>query len=278
MARVHCPDCEMAVVLDPNGICPEGHVVGNVGQRIELAIGDDKPHPDEPEPWSVMIEPPAQVEEAPAEPRDIRPISVASEDAPGDDEADNDELMLELHALTDLDARTEERAATGPAVAPAPSAHGTEHAGSGPSDDEPEVYHAPVAEAAGSSSSDDEPEVYHAPVAEAAGSAPASKPTPAKRSSEDLEAIAELAALFDAPPSKPAPRDEAPTQDRAAEQGEADADGPLATVSHLPYPATEEPAGGSGSPATPERDARASGEALDWSHFTARGKRRRFGR
>jgi hypothetical protein len=60
VARVHCPDCEMAVVVDPNGVCPEGHLIGNAGRRIELAIGDHTPHPDEPEPWTADSKPSAR--------------------------------------------------------------------------------------------------------------------------------------------------------------------------------------------------------------------------
>lgn len=33
MARVHCTDCDMPVVVDPTGMCPEGHIVAGAGQR-----------------------------------------------------------------------------------------------------------------------------------------------------------------------------------------------------------------------------------------------------
>src|SRR5690625_1179237 len=33
VARVHCPDCDMSVVVDPTGMCPEGHIVAAAGQR-----------------------------------------------------------------------------------------------------------------------------------------------------------------------------------------------------------------------------------------------------
>ena len=50
MSRVHCLDCGMSVVVDPNGVCPEGHTVGAAGARVASAIGSDIPFPDEPKP------------------------------------------------------------------------------------------------------------------------------------------------------------------------------------------------------------------------------------
>jgi hypothetical protein len=263
VARVHCPDCDMAVVIDPNGVCPEGHLIGNAGRRIELAIGDHTPHPDEPEPWSAVVDAPEAIEPdaEPDAPRAIRPISIAGEDDEVDEEQENEDLMRELHALSDLDVRTEERAATGPSA-----------------------FEASLSDAA---AEDDEPEVYRAPVAEGPTDTPApppaaERPKP-KRSDEDLEAIAELAALFDGgtggsgpsetPTPPPAAIDDVGDDEAAATESTEDH---LASVSHLPYATAGQ---GGGAPASPERDTRrASGEAFDWSHFTAKGKRRRFGR
>lgn len=259
MARVHCPDCEMAVVVDPNGVCPEGHLIGNAGRRIELAIGDHTPHPDEPQPWSAVIEAAEAIEPDPEAtgPRTIRPISVAGEEDEPEGEQENEDLMRELHALSDLDVRTEQRAATGPAGQATPSHHE-------PTDDEPDVNRAPITEVPADTPADP-------PAAEA----------PSPRSEEDLDAIAELSALFDAAPAQhESPPADGTTPGGRTEGGhetdEARDDEHLASVSHLPYADATQP---SGAPATPERDTtRASGEAFDWSHFTAKGKRRRFGR
>lgn len=111
MARVECPQCEMTVVVGPDGFCPDGHRVGRPGERIEQAIGDATPHPDEPEPWTAWIgEAPQAETPSPTdhEPREIRPISLGPElDDDYDSGVDHsDSLLRELHALTDLESRT----------------------------------------------------------------------------------------------------------------------------------------------------------------------------
>lgn len=55
MSRVHCLECGNQVVVDPRGLCPEGHEVGASGARIEHAMGHEVAHPDEPEPWVYSI-------------------------------------------------------------------------------------------------------------------------------------------------------------------------------------------------------------------------------
>jgi hypothetical protein len=104
VGRVHCPDCAMAVVVDPSGMCPEGHYVGAAGARIEAALGRDLPHPDEPQPWIGVVELEASEEPSP-EPRQIRPVSIghATSSADADTDGESTEMLRELHSLTDAD-------------------------------------------------------------------------------------------------------------------------------------------------------------------------------
>ena len=101
MARVQCFDCDMPVVVDPDGRCPEGHDLGPVGERIEQSLGRADPHPDEPQPWIAVLD---EHETTPAPetaaPRPARPISVGP--TPSDEELNTgsaDGLLQELHAL-----------------------------------------------------------------------------------------------------------------------------------------------------------------------------------
>ncbi len=288
MARVHCPDCEMAVVVDPNGVCPEGHLLGHAGSRIELALGDRSPHPDEPEPWTAIVEAAEQASVAAPEPepaRPIRPLSVGPDAPSGSDEGSNDDVMRELSALSDLEAIAEERAATGPssppaapsADAPAPPPRTAEPSWTPPPPTAPVPPPAPAAPAPAAETPPTPAPTPPPPAATPPASAPAastppaheghdapSTPPPPRHREDDLDAIAELAALFDEPASPP------PAEDPNDEH--------LASVSHLPYPA-QDGTSGAGSAAPPTgTDALASGADIDWSHFTARGKRRRFGR
>ena len=56
MPRVHCLECDAAVILDPRGVCPEGHHVGAPGDRVDQYLGTSTPHHDEPEPWVFRID------------------------------------------------------------------------------------------------------------------------------------------------------------------------------------------------------------------------------
>jgi hypothetical protein len=110
VSRVHCIDCDLPVVVDPNGVCPEGHLVGPSGGRIESAIGSDTPYPDEPEPWVFGIDDVedthAEAEPEPA-PRTALPPSIPDLDPPdADPEAATEDLLRELQALSDLSAAT----------------------------------------------------------------------------------------------------------------------------------------------------------------------------
>ena len=114
MSRVHCLECSTQVVLDPRGVCPEGHHVGAAGARIEQAMGHELAHPEEPEPWVYRIEPneltlvgasaSGHTSGGPSSngtgPRQARPVRVPSFDD-GDDDAEG--LLRELHSLAAFD-------------------------------------------------------------------------------------------------------------------------------------------------------------------------------
>jgi hypothetical protein len=115
VSRVHCVDCATSVVVDPQGICPEGHHVGAGGARVEAAMGSRTAHPDEPEPWVHRIDPATTLaagartnghHTAPA--RELRPVrvpGVLAEDRDDDEPADADALLRELHSLAALEER-----------------------------------------------------------------------------------------------------------------------------------------------------------------------------
>jgi hypothetical protein len=106
VSRVQCLECGIAVVVDPTGVCPEGHTVGGAGVRVAQAMGTDSVHPDEPEPWvATVVLDDAEVGPA-ARPRTIRPVPVAGADAATEEEhdaaTDHESMLRELHALGDL--------------------------------------------------------------------------------------------------------------------------------------------------------------------------------
>ena len=125
MSQVHCLECGGKVVVDPRGQCPDGHTVGTPGNRIEMAMGHETAHPDEPQPWVYRIDP-AEVDgeakqgaararlsvangatdgttngSGPARPaRPVRAPGMPEED---DEPADAESLLRELHSLAALD-------------------------------------------------------------------------------------------------------------------------------------------------------------------------------
>jgi hypothetical protein len=114
VSRVHCVDCATSVVVDPQGICPEGHHVGAGGARVEAAMGSRTAHPDEPEPWVYCIDASDTSaasartnghHTAPA--RELRPVRVPGvlADDLDDVPADADALLRELHSLAALEER-----------------------------------------------------------------------------------------------------------------------------------------------------------------------------
>lgn len=287
MARVHCPDCEMAVVVDPLGICPEGHKVGTDGAgRIASSLGDATPHPDEPEPWSAEVAPTPTLTEAPDEgagEREIRPVSLGDEPADGVDPepADNDDLLRELHALSGLNAAVDERPSAPPPSAPPTSPATTAAPSPRPTFEERELPPPPPVAGWPSPNVPNEAPPPPREPNSAAVPPPTQRRAPAARSDESLDAIAELSALFDsagiADAAEADAAETAPGSDTRSEH--------MATVSHLPVkhlpdePSPREQAGdGEHRELGHTSQQPVGGESLDWTHFTARGKKRRFGR
>lgn len=127
MSRVHCVACGTSVVVDPQGVCPEGHHVGSRGARVEAAMGSATSHPDEPEPWVYVIEELVEVGagtngHAASPPRQLRPLKRATpSSASFDDEpADADALLRELHSLAAFDEQTPAPGTKAEAEVPAP--------------------------------------------------------------------------------------------------------------------------------------------------------------
>ena len=117
MSRVHCLECGAQVVLDPRGVCPEGHHVGASGARVEQAMGNEMAHPDEPEPWVYNIDP-SELTSVGAHangtathghrqngtgPREARPVHVPSFGDEASASSGAESLLRELHSLAALD-------------------------------------------------------------------------------------------------------------------------------------------------------------------------------
>ncbi len=198
MSRVQCTDCGIPVVVDPTGMCPEGHLVGAAGARVATAIGNGVPHPDEPEPWVASVElDPVDVPVEPA--RTIRPPSVGllePEDDAGVSRGPDEDLLRELHTLAALD-----RSLDGPQPVPAMrQAAGTPQA---PAPAQPQHTHGGSAAAAAGP----------APVAaEAATPEPATDPAVAgpATSTDDLASLQAALVALAGPDSPPAPVAPAP--------------------------------------------------------------------
>jgi len=204
VSRVHCLDCGMSVVVDPNGVCPEGHIVGAAGARVASAIGSDIPFPDEPEPWVSRVD---LGDEPAAEPvvRTVRPVSApgfaarAEEpEAPGDSE----ELLRELHSLSDLsDSRP-----TRPTLrSPAPTNRSTPPATGSP---RPTELRPTSAERAPSAASPTPPAAVPAPAPTSSGSGPSRPSVPrgngdALADLSALEAAVQALGIDQTPPPRP---------------------------------------------------------------------------
>jgi len=130
VSRVQCLECGIAVVVDPTGLCPEGHLVGSAGVRVAGAMGSDVPHPDEPEPWvaTVVLD---EVDIGPAKrERSIRPVQIAGAEAAEAEHreaADHESMLRELHALGDIRDATPPSAVPETTTAPAPEAPPVAH-------------------------------------------------------------------------------------------------------------------------------------------------------
>ena len=284
MPRTHCVDCGTSVVVDPSGLCPEGHHVGAAGARIAAAFGDDRPHPDEPEPWTARVELDAEPDdEAPVPLRRARPVGVV-EDVPltgdvgpsGAGPADSaaeaspplgDELLRELHSLSDLDGlmggpgeRSPEFGAAAPAVAPpSPAAPST---AVGPTAPDPDALAELTALEAAVQS-------LHM-----VGEPPRAEREPLGLGRPDLPR----------PPLPTPPPDPTPSAVIRSATADATSVPPQDRQDRVPEPAAEQSAA-SGRPETPP--AGRGSDPIDLANFTARGrkvgredrpKRRRFGR
>jgi hypothetical protein len=115
VSRKHCVDCQAEVIVDPGGYCPSGHHLPSAGTRVEVAIGNELPHPDEPQPWvgridAAEVAPVTVPEPRVAQPRTAPGLAPAAPPPPA-----TQDLFAELGAL-----HTDEE--PGPATTPPPAA------------------------------------------------------------------------------------------------------------------------------------------------------------
>jgi hypothetical protein len=192
VSRVHCSACGTAVVVDPSGLCPDGHHVGAAGARVAASMGSATPHADEPEPWVALVVLDDDPATPAAAPRRARPVAVPGLETT--DDADQESLLQELHALAefDLDGFGGDTAPTGREPAPSARAAPTAPAAT-PVQQAPTPDHAPAA--------DHTPTPNHVPAADPT-------PTPAATASpapgEDPTRPATAGTAADAP-AAPAP-------------------------------------------------------------------------
>jgi hypothetical protein len=278
VSRVQCLECGTAVVVDPTGVCPEGHLVGRAGVRVAGAMGSDVPHPDEPEPWVATV----VLDEAQAIPaaleRTIRPLQVAGADDATETErgeaADHESVLRELHALGDIRDATPTSAVPEADTAPVADAPPVAHVPPPPQEQVAEGFaELSALEAAFHALGYDE-DAYldvHQPDTPTTDAAPAPSPAADRLDpvapthgesgpSDDLTDIEELSASPPPPPTPPSPTHPGPS-------------------------ATSTPT----TPSAPDADEapRAKDPGLDITNFTARGskvgsgrggRRRLFGR
>lgn len=288
MSRVPCSDCGIAVVVDPNGVCPDGHTVGAAGARVENAMGASEPHPDEPEPWVARVEL-DDVEPRPAaKQRAIRPVAIGgseSEGAGNGRPADQESMLRELHALGELQHPSGGEPT--PGRPPVPTAVPQPPAPSAPAA-------APTAPAAHQDAAEGFAELSALEAAvQALGfqddPAPrhdrdlASQPAPTP-DHDDLDGFAELFAQQDEP-ATPAPAD--PPPGAASPAPPPPPPGPAPATA--PAPAAAEPVAEEAADDAPTPEPSPSSDGgLDIANFTSRGsrvgagrgggRRKRFGR
>ena len=286
MARVTCIDCGDEVVVDPAGRCPEGHLLGPAGSRVEHAIGTDAPHPDEPEPWIATIDPAeveGQVADSPAaangDARVARPVQAPGPSAASANGAvDTDALFNELHTLSELSGdapphtlngnHAAQPATTTPAPARAPDDHAEPHRPS-PAPGRPA---APV-------------EPAPTPPADAAATGPATAPRRDADTAAELSDLASLEAMLQELSESPgqATGTDA-TRDADADDGSRPpptvatpgVEIPSAPPAHArdraepttPPPPPPGPAPRDAAPSPPTGD-----DSLDLSNFTAKGRK-----
>ena len=288
MSQVHCLECGIQVVVDPRGQCPVGHTVGTPGNRIEMAMGHETAHPDEPEPWVYRIAP-AEADggarhgagegstngTGPApEARPVRAPGLPASDA-DDEPADAESLLRELHSLAALDTALTHRNGTStrdgdgeghrrqeppaiPATPPPPPAEAAAPTPRPPRGDPSEIADA-FAELSAldvpSSTTNGHRAAAAAPMPPAtrdvaAATAGATPPSPPHTTSP----ADELSALFDGGPL--VGQDDPPATTDAAAVAAAPPPAPSAP------PASTEPPGSRGAPSTGEDDAGLELEAI----------------
>lgn len=301
MSRVRCIDCGIDVVVDPSGLCSEGHSVGTLGERLEHAIGTNIPHPDEPEPWvsSVDVE---DRPEADVGGRSLHPVSTSDPDAttrsieplaaPGPldahtpstgvvGDADSEALLRELQSLAELSGSAPEPSTTraeSPGVHAEHPASADENVPSTIDDDAtaiatPDHAAAPVGltelgalEAAVHALETQRVTTDHAtPTADRAQPAQPLAPVAAPDTNSTPPPAARHLRLAPPVPAEPSPPSEVTALAVARSPLPADHDEPTARVG--PAPAASDPIG------ERDTDARNPAPALDLASFTARGKR-----
>lgn len=300
MPFVHCEACAHHVIVDPGGICPEGHRTGVVSPRTRLggglaggvdggqvasAMGTRLDDPDEPQPWIGRVEADEVAEYHDPQPagaeRPIRPLAAPAEPANGArpapeprPEVDREAMLRELQALGGL--------GIDPAPQPEPRREPRP---------EPRLDQSPAARTNGSGPPD--LRVVPDPAPE---SIPERQATPAprrQRAAHDDEVASLEAMLSELANDAPEPVGAAPHATTGARSAAAPRSGsmprstpaprsapppgpPPPPSAPPPAPPSVQPAGVASAPSSP---APAPSGDLSTGTFTARkGKRRRFGR
>ncbi len=209
MARVQCFDCDMPVVVDPHGRCPEGHDLGPVGERIEQSLGRAEPHPDEPQPWVAGLDTDEVASEpvATATPRPARPISVGPEPSDEERSGSTDGLLQVLHDLHGSGATPAGDRAGGLSIAP-----------SSQPDDAPTADAPPASESAAPWDDWDDWDNWTNAAAEATTDPPAA-PSDVAEDPASQDPASQDPASEDPAPEHPAHED-APAEHTAPEAGE----------------------------------------------------------
>lgn len=264
MARVQCFDCDMPVVVDPHGRCPEGHDLGPVGERIEQSLGRAEPHPDEPQPWVAVLgtDEVAPEPTAASTPRPARPISVGPEPSDEERSGSTDGLLQELHDLHGTgDAPAGDRVG-GPSTAQPSRSGDSSPAAAPPSPETADPWddwddwtnaaaEATVDDPADPSDVTEDATPHDAtphdatPEDNAASAdagpepAPAPRRAPTVRSEESLSAMAELAALLGDDSSTPtSPPSSTPSPEPAADPAPSSGPGPAPARTPTSEPST----------------------------------------
>ncbi len=275
MSRVHCIDCGNGVVVDPSGLCPEGHHVGSAGQRIDGAIGSATPHPDEPEPWVGRVD--VKVEDAPedAAPRAIRPPAAPGADVSpaATEQIGPDDLLRELHTIGDDSPPADHAPAPSEPADVATNGHANAHSPaatpSSPTEQTEDLTALEAAVHAMSTNGNGHADIPQPPAD------PPPPPAPTGPTDGDgNDHLDDLDALFTStPPEPPQPAPApVPPSDRSSALADVAA---LANAHPEPEPDGDEPVAADPPPPPggdePEERGRRRRATLDVSNFTASG-------